>query len=220
MTGSPECYAGLRDGGMAILNTKKEAVVPPAVTNLSLVAKVDAAGISLEEIGLPIPNSCMLGAFARATQLVQLDAVNSALQEFLKGSILAKNRRAVQRGFQEATVQTFPKRKESNPETVPETPVRSALRTIPFQIRYESAWADASKLLTVRTGEWRFTAPLLDRKACRQCGWCSIYCPLGCIKLREDGYFLADLNYCKGCGICAHECPAHAIQMVTDEVNA
>jgi 2-oxoacid:acceptor oxidoreductase gamma subunit (pyruvate/2-ketoisovalerate family)/2-oxoacid:acceptor oxidoreductase delta subunit (pyruvate/2-ketoisovalerate family) len=220
MAANPECYAGLRDGGMVILNTKRETIVPSSVKNLSCVATVDATGISLEEIGLPIPNSCMLGAFASATQLVQLDTVTCALQEFLKGNILVKNTRALQRGFEAVKVQVFKRGKESIPEPASKAPDRSVSRTIPFQSRYESGWADASKLLTVRTGEWRFMAPLLDRKTCRQCGWCSIYCPLGCMKLQKDGYFLPDLNYCKGCGICAYECPAHAIRMAMEEVKA
>jgi pyruvate ferredoxin oxidoreductase delta subunit len=42
---------------------------------------------------------------------------------------------------------------------------------------------------------------------------CFLFCPEGCIKQTEEGYFEADLYYCKGCGICAEECPKKAIMM-------
>jgi|Deesub1362B_J571_1020462.scaffolds.fasta_scaffold38449_2 glutamate synthase (NADPH/NADH) small chain len=47
---------------------------------------------------------------------------------------------------------------------------------------------------------------------CQQCGLCWLYCPEGCITLKE-GYFEVDYDYCKGCGICAEVCPTGAIKM-------
>ena len=47
---------------------------------------------------------CMLGAFARATDIVQLEALTSALGEFLKGDILTKNKRCLERGFNEVKI--------------------------------------------------------------------------------------------------------------------
>jgi Pyruvate/2-oxoacid:ferredoxin oxidoreductase gamma subunit len=43
----------------------------------------------------------MLGAFAKATGIVPLETLTSALGEFLKGDILSKNRRCLERGFKE-----------------------------------------------------------------------------------------------------------------------
>ena len=42
---------------------------------------------------------------------------------------------------------------------------------------------------------------------------CQLYCPEGCIKMNDQGYFEADLYHCKGCGICARECPVWVITM-------
>ena len=218
LAGLPESYAGLKDGGTVIVNTKDEKVAPPAVANPGVFASVDATGIALQEVGRPIPNSCMLGAFARATQLVPLDSLSRAMEGFLKGDVLARNKRSMQRGFHEVKVRSLVL-VAPDPKATTKKPLPSAApRSIPFESKFESPWADAQKMLTVLTGDWRFQVPVLDKGTCRQCGWCQISCPLGCLKAGTDGYFHPDLVYCKGCGICAHECPAYAIRMVPEEV--
>jgi pyruvate ferredoxin oxidoreductase gamma subunit len=215
----PECYAGLKDGGMAVINTKEGEVVPPSVTNLGLCASVDATGIALQEIGRPIPNTCMLGAFARVTQRVPLDALSRAMEEFLKGDLLARNKRSMERGFREVKVKSLTPVAANRKAATIEPPRRDGPASIPFQSQFESPWVDAHKMLTIPTGDWRFRVPVLDKETCRQCGWCQLSCPLGCLRPEADGYFHPDLTYCKGCGICAHECPAYAIRMMTEEVG-
>ncbi len=66
------------------------------------------------------------------------------------------------------------------------------------------------------TGDWKSQHPVLDKAKCSKCALCYIYCPEGCIKRDEEGYFISDLNFCKGCGICAVECPRKAIVMVLE----
>jgi len=68
-----------------------------------------------------------------------------------------------------------------------------------------------------RTGDWRSQVPVYDFTKCIKCGVCAIYCPEGCIKPNENGYFEADLYWCKGCGICPHECPTGVISMVEEK---
>ena len=70
--------------------------------------------------------------------------------------------------------------------------------------------------MTIRTGDWRFRRPVTKTGKCRQCGWCFIFCPTGCIE-EMDTCFSANLEYCKGCGICAEVCPADAIMIVPEE---
>lgn len=72
--------------------------------NLSTIGTVDAVKIGLEEIGKPITNTCMLGAFARTTGWVQVDSVLSSLEGYFKGDVLRKNVRCVQRGYEETKV--------------------------------------------------------------------------------------------------------------------
>ncbi len=68
-----------------------------------------------------------------------------------------------------------------------------------------------------QTGGWRSERPILDTGLCNKCGLCYIYCPEGCIKEHDDGFFRANLYHCKGCGICAVECPKDAIKMEDEE---
>jgi pyruvate ferredoxin oxidoreductase delta subunit len=83
-----------------------------------------------------------------------------------------------------------------------------------FTSKFEGPWAD--ELLDLRTGEWREFRPVTRVEKCRQCGWCALYCPSGCVEERQ-GHFAANLDYCKGCGVCVHECPAKAIMLVAEE---
>ncbi len=219
LAGRPDCYLGLKPGGTAVLNGANEGIIPASASGISRLALVDATAIAMQEIGVPITNSCMLGAFARATGIVRLETLLKAIEDFLKGEVLAKNKRALRRGFDECRIQDRKEEKIKPPLPEKKRSLKSPREAVPFQSPYPAAWADAAKMLTLPTGEWRSMAPLLDAKTCRQCGWCSISCPLGCLKPGEDGYFHPDLNYCKGCGICARECPAHAIRMAAEEVS-
>ncbi|HUT73197.1 MAG TPA: 4Fe-4S binding protein [Desulfatiglandales bacterium] len=83
--------------------------------------------------------------------------------------------------------------------------------------KFEGPWSTPEEPLDVKTGEWRTQRPVVKREKCRQCGWCFIYCPAGCIE-EKGHYFSADLDYCKGCGICARVCPAMAVVLVREEV--
>jgi pyruvate ferredoxin oxidoreductase delta subunit len=86
-----------------------------------------------------------------------------------------------------------------------------------FMSEFEGPWSTPKEPLDVKTGEWRSQRPVTRREKCRQCGWCFIFCPAGCIKENEQ-HFSADLDYCKGCGVCAHVCPARAIMMIREEI--
>ena len=68
-----------------------------------------------------------------------------------------------------------------------------------------------------QTGAWRSQRPVVDTRRCIKCGMCYIFCPEGCIRQDDEGYFKADLFHCKGCGICARECWPKAISMIEEE---
>ena len=73
-------------------------------------------------------------------------------------------------------------------------------------------------LYIVKTGEWRYQKPERDHEKCKKCGACLIFCPVGCVYVK-DGKYETNLEYCKGCGICAQECKAAAILMVEEDKN-
>jgi len=67
--------ADLKPGGMVVINAPKDP-------NLGVrTASVDATSIALKNLGRPIVNTSMLGAFAAATRLVSLEAVVDAFVE-------------------------------------------------------------------------------------------------------------------------------------------
>ena len=72
-------FAGMSEGGIAIINTEKkgEYALPEGVR----LIVIDATQIALEEIGLPITNTTLMGAFAAASGEITLDALKDAIEE-------------------------------------------------------------------------------------------------------------------------------------------
>ena len=67
-----------------------------------------------------------------------------------------------------------------------------------------------------KSGKWRAFRPVIDYEKCINCMICWVYCPDGCIKVKDSEVAGIDYEHCKGCGICAHECPKEAIIMVEE----
>ena len=101
-----DTFSGLRGDGIIALNTSNPVTESP-YKGVKKVGFVDAIGIALEEIGRPIPNTTMLGAFAKATGWLSLDSIVSSLGEYFEGARLQANINCVQRGFERAQVVTF-----------------------------------------------------------------------------------------------------------------
>jgi len=87
---------GLKKDGIMIINTRKK----PEEVNIKQgrLATVDATGIALElqllVAGLPILNTTMLGAFARATEEVRLESVVDVIRQEWGGAAGEKNAKA------------------------------------------------------------------------------------------------------------------------------
>jgi len=100
-----DIFAGLRPGGMLVQTTAQgidELALPPTVGSAGLC---DAVGIAREIFGRPITNTIMLGAFARATGLVSLAALQQALAKSdFRDAGLAQNLQALTRGYEETWV--------------------------------------------------------------------------------------------------------------------
>ena len=84
---------GLKKDGIIVVNTTKK----PEELGIKgyRVATVDATGIALElkllVAGLPVLNTSMLGAFAKATEEVKLESVMKVIGEQWPGSVGKKN---------------------------------------------------------------------------------------------------------------------------------
>ncbi len=93
---------GLKKDGIIVMNTKRK----PGELGLEgwHVATVDATGIALElnllVTGLPVVNSSILGAFAKASGEVKLESVLQAVKETWSGGAGEKNARATELAYE------------------------------------------------------------------------------------------------------------------------
>lgn len=96
---------GLKKNGVLVINTKKK----PEEIGLSgwKVATIDATGIALElnllVAGLPVVNTSILGAFAKATDEVKLNSVLKAVRETWTGAAGEKNAKATELAYERLT---------------------------------------------------------------------------------------------------------------------
>ena len=100
-----DIFAGLSPGGTLVQTTNKplDHLVLPA--SVSTVGLCDAVAIALQIFGRVITNTIMLGAFARTTGLVALEALERALHESeFRDAGLQQNLRALRSGYAETSV--------------------------------------------------------------------------------------------------------------------
>ncbi len=98
LVGDVDVFKGMRAGGVAIVNTEKadfDSNVPEGVK----VYIVDATTIALEELGVPITNTTLMGAFAAATGEIKLESLEHALRNRFSGSMADKNVSAAKRAY-------------------------------------------------------------------------------------------------------------------------
>ena len=74
------------------------------VRGVKKVGIIDANKIAMEEIGLPIPNTVIAGAFARISGLLAVESCCEALQDYFSGKKLAANIVCTKRGFEEVKI--------------------------------------------------------------------------------------------------------------------
>lgn len=91
-------FSGMKDGGIVLINTEKkgEYNVPAGVK----VIAFDATKIAIEEIGLPITNTTLMGAFAAASGEITLEALKGAIEERFLGKLAATNFAAAKRAYE------------------------------------------------------------------------------------------------------------------------
>ena len=91
-------FSGMKDGGIVLINTEKkgEYNVPAGVK----VIAFDATKIAIEEIGLPITNTTLMGAFAAASGEITLEALKGAIEERFPGKLAATNFAAAKRAYE------------------------------------------------------------------------------------------------------------------------
>ena len=93
-----DVFSGLKEGGKVIINTSNGV----ETTNGAEIQKVDATGIALDILGVPIVNTILLGAFAGVTGAVSIDAIIKIIKETFSGEIGEKNAKAAKLAYEAA----------------------------------------------------------------------------------------------------------------------
>ncbi|MDD5249524.1 MAG: 2-oxoacid:acceptor oxidoreductase family protein [Rhodocyclaceae bacterium] len=108
---SVNIFAGLKPGGTLVQASGKplaELALPDSVGTVGLC---NAVRIAMEIFKRPITNTLMLGAFARTSGVVSLDALKQALLDSdFRDAGLEQNLRALQRGYDETEVHHLERR--------------------------------------------------------------------------------------------------------------
>jgi len=99
----PAVQQGLKKGGIAIINEEK----PPSDVNMGVdlgkLATVDASGVSAQLFGvraIPITNTTMLGAIAKATDWIELESLFEPIKHTFPGRIGEINVEACKKGYE------------------------------------------------------------------------------------------------------------------------
>lgn len=106
LLGSVNMTAGLKEGGKVVINTAKEHEhIREQLGNNCEIYIVDANTISEEELGRVIPNTPMLGALVKASEVLELDNLLKTLKQTFgkkfSEKILNGNLNAVKRAYSE-----------------------------------------------------------------------------------------------------------------------
>ncbi len=210
--------AGLKEGGMVILNTREqpdEVELPTAVR----CGAVDATGVALEVFGQPITNSAILGAFAKATGELSIEAVEQGIRDIFGPRIgekkAEKNAEAARVAYERTEAGTCKAGKalDASKKWLPDVhdqPMGLATR----KTETEAGLVGIGSFCENKTGSWRTFKPEYDADKCIMCQQCWFYCPDAAIKRNDERSLVSwDFDYCKGCGICASVCPVDAIKM-------
>ena len=198
----PETLAGIKPGGLLIINAPSRPVV---LTKVPLhVAWVDAMGIANRLLGRPIPSTAMLGAWCRADGTLSREVVETSVRDWFQNKNAEGNVMAVCEAWESMQIaEQPPSRKATQKERT--RVVYAYLDEYP-----KVAIATPIQGASGRTGSWRVSDPKVDQERCIRCGRCATFCPEGVSTMEEVGPQI-DLTYCKGCGICVVECPVDAI---------
>lgn len=96
--------AGLKKGGIVILNTPKSVGEVRRETGIKArLATVDASRIAMETMRVPITNTTMLGALMKAAGVIHMSGLQNPLKDRF-GPIAEKNLNACERAYKETRV--------------------------------------------------------------------------------------------------------------------
>jgi len=94
--------AGLKRGGMIVVNGK----TVPKELKAGKVVLIDATAIALKFLGIPITNTAMLGALAKATGAVKFESLVEVIKRYFSAKLVEKNVAAIKAAYERTEVGT------------------------------------------------------------------------------------------------------------------
>ena len=95
---------GLQEGGTIIVNSPATADELKKKYGWGKAAQVNADKVAMEELGVPITNTTMLGALLKASGIVPVEAMESPIQDRFGAKLGPRNYNALKRAFEETAV--------------------------------------------------------------------------------------------------------------------
>jgi len=218
-----DVVSGLKPEGIVIINSKEK----PEDIDLGVsvtTAVVDATSIALEILKAPITNTAILGAFAKATGSIKIEALENAIirrfGEKLGERVGKRNALAARTAYDNTVIgkSRGVKKLESKKQWLPKyqelTPGGALI-----EAKTEAGLIGPGSFIENKVSGWATFKPVRDRQKCTMCLLCWFYCPEGTIvRISDRGDLMTNYDYCKGCGVCANECPVDAITMTRARV--
>jgi 2-oxoacid:acceptor oxidoreductase gamma subunit (pyruvate/2-ketoisovalerate family) len=95
---------GLGEKGILIVNTPKEPkqIKEELKMTEGTVWTVSATDLAMRILGRPITNTAMLGAVARATEVVKMESIEKAVKDRFPGPLAEKNIGIIKEAYEEA----------------------------------------------------------------------------------------------------------------------
>ena len=94
------CFSGLKENGIVIINGSEADVEIPKLKAKQKVFFVPANDIAIKNIGRPLGNTALLGAFCAATGELSMDDLNEALRHRFAEKMQEANLKAAKEGFE------------------------------------------------------------------------------------------------------------------------
>jgi len=201
-------FAGLRKGGVALVNTTKPPGSLLSTRDDVTVATVDLTGQALKILGKPILSAGIAAAVARVAGIKREALVKAVSEELgdigLSADMVAKNVEFATAIYHELTpLKLITEELTTTENLVP-------LSVVVSEDGIEKVTNPGNSYLR-HTGNWRTFRPTIDYSKCTNCMICYAYCPESAMSIAEDGRVRIDYDNCKGCMICMTECPLRAV---------
>lgn len=95
---------GLKEGGMIVVNSSQDPEALKKQYGWKKVAQVNADKVAMEELGVPITNTTMLGALLKASGIVPVESLEEVIQDRFGPKLGPKNYKALKRAFEETQI--------------------------------------------------------------------------------------------------------------------